>query len=422
MKILHFGDIHARDANISELEKCFEAVIEGAAEARPDLIVNTGDTFDRRDITLASEASRVVFSAFSRLSEVAPIAVLLGTPSHDGVAPKLLRFAELGHNILVSAEMPETFVMVRGNLFREEKQDPGSVEAVVSMVPGITKKYWGSAADIEGADREISEAMGDIFGGFAAGFVDRMYNCPHILVGHFSVEGAVIMENQTMTGREVVVTADQLRMSGADLVCLGHLHKAQKIESNIYYNGSLYPLNFGEIEAKGFWIHEDVQEGEEFESRFVEIPSRKMIKMEFDFTDEAVPDITLRLQEALLKFNEDYTANALRSDKKSIALDNVVFRGVFRVWQDQAAEIDQAAVARSSAALGVGRTDVQVIRVPRENVRSERLLRLDSLREKVQERAALAGEDVAESILRKCDVLEMTDLDGVVAGITVFQE
>lgn len=400
MQILQIGDIHAREQDLPEVMKCLETVYQTASLEKPGIIINTGDTFDNRNIRLDSETARQVFRFFSRLSEIAPVAILIGTPSHDGLSAKILDHGSFGHGMIVS-DRPEQLSLIEGDLYTiddlPQGDDSAEIEAIISMVPQPTKQFWQSDSDIKTTDEEISNALTGLFAGFGAQAEE--FDCPHILAFHGSIRGATISTGQVMIGRDIEISKEQIGLANADLVCCGHIHKMQYIEPNIYYQGSLWRTDFGEMEAKGFLVHDLLPEGRE--SHFVETPTRKLMKLDYDFTrDGVVPVVGCPTE----------------------GMDGVHLRVNIRVWQDEADRHSVEEITKLYMDGGCEQVYVKIIRVPRETVRSEKILKLTSLREKIQERAALAGEDVAESILRKCDVLETTDSDDVVGGVTVYLE
>ena len=168
MRILHFADIHARDNDIDEIEKCLNAIVQAGWNHSPDLIVCVGDIFDSQNVKLDSKAAKLIFNVFTQLADIAPVAVVIGTPSHDGTAAEVLKHVKAKHQIRVS-KRPEQFLLVRRNNGASFIDDPmlaedDGVMAVISMVPTPTKQFFNSASDIKGSDNEIAQAMGQMFG------------------------------------------------------------------------------------------------------------------------------------------------------------------------------------------------------------------------------------------------------------------
>jgi len=402
MRILHFADIHARDNDIDEIEKCLNAIVQAGWNHSPDLIVCVGDIFDSQNVKLDSKAAKLIFNVFTQLADIAPVAVVIGTPSHDGTAAEVLKHVKAKHQIRVS-KRPEQFLLVRRNNGASFIDDPmlaedDGVMAVISMVPTPTKQFFNSASDIKGSDNEIAQAMGQMFGGFgarAAGFP----GVPHILVGHFQVGGAFISETQQLAGLDIEISKEQIGYAQANVVMLGHIHLRQQIGINIFYSGSIYRKDFGELDIKGFYIHEIDWAGA-VTSRPVETPTKKLIKISKDFTSRN------HIEEA----NEliEITSNDYDD------IDGAYIRVELKCYQDEAGKLDKAAIAAIFD--GAADVDVRIIRVPRENVRSAHILKLVTLREKLQEMARLKSELVPDSVLMKADFLENMTPDQIMAG------
>jgi hypothetical protein len=168
-----------------------------------------------------------------------------------------------------------------------------------------------------------------------------------------------------------------------DLICLGHIHLPQK-----YYSGSLYAQNVGENHKHGFYIHEfdDIFHGT-WMSRFIETPAKKLSRISFDYTDGGVGEITAGLL-------------------VGVAVEGTFARLDFKVFQDEADKIDKEAITEIMKAAGAIGVDIRIVRVPRQNVRSEAVLKSESLRDKIQKMAELKEEQISETVLQKAELLE----------------
>jgi DNA repair exonuclease SbcCD nuclease subunit len=395
MKILHMADIHARDEDIEEVERCLHHIVAIAWQEKPDLIIHAGDTFDSRNVRLDSKAAKLIFQFFSELTRIAPIAVIIGTPTHDGNAAEVLRHVHGKNSIWVSTR-PEQIHLLGGYFSKTPWPEPS--DAILSMVPAPTKQYFNTDSDIKGSDAEIAQAMGVMFGGFGAQASEQV--CPHILVGHWNTTGSLISETQTLTGVDIEVSKDQMALANADLVCLGHIHKAQQLPwTNIFYSGSIYRNNWGELDEKGVYIHDIIfnlnSNPREVKSTFHETPTRKLAKLEYDLTT---------LDGALDNFNANMVDNLY--DYTNETIEGAYLKCEIKVYQDEAAKLDREGIGSFFTTLGAKSVDIKLIRIPRENVRSERILKLTTLREKLIEQARLKGETVSDSILEKADMLE----------------
>jgi len=370
LKILHFGDIHARDKDIDEIEKCLQHVVEIAKREQPDIIIDAGDTFDASGIKADSQSAKLIFKVFAELADIAPVAILIGTPSHDGKIAETLQYIKARYPIWISTS-PEMLYLINGVLYNNlssfDTLAQASIDAAISMCPAPTKKYFNTSSDIKGSDAEIAGEMSKMFAGFAA--QAETYPCPHILVGHWNTTGSLISETQTLTGVDIEISRDQMSLANADLICLGHIHKQQKLEPNIFYCGLT--------------------------------PAQRLLKMSVDLTEIHAFD---ELDATLYSYGPD-------------ELQDADLKIEFKVFQDEAQKVNAEKIKRFFLSGGAKKVDVKLIRVPRENVRSKNILKLTTLREKLIEQAALKKETVPESILLKADLLESVSSDTIIANV-----
>jgi len=232
MKVLHAADIHARDKDIEEIERCLGFVVDAAANEAVNLAVIAGDIFDSQDIKLDSASAKLIVRQVSRLANICPVFIVIGTSSHDGQAAQILQYVK-GFNPIFVADKPIQTTM------------PG---AVLTLIPQPDKRYF------QGTDLEISAAMSGILAGFGASAAG--YDCPHVLVYHGGISGAKMSNGQTLIGRDIELSIDQLNLSGAHLKLLGHIHFPQELKDNTFYSGSIYTVSWGEDHPHGFYLHE----------------------------------------------------------------------------------------------------------------------------------------------------------------------
>ena len=413
MKVLQTSDWHLRDSDIEECRKVTGYLVVKATELEPDLIVIAGDIFDSREIRMGSAAASLAVLTIQNLANVAPVAILTGTRSHDGDAPSILREMRAEYPIYV-AERPEQVLLIEHggpdtqmSFYPFSMLDMGGERfipfgrhvALLSFVPPPTKQFFQTAADIKTADQEIGQALTGMFAGFAA--EASGFDCPHILVGHFQVQGSRKTETQVLAGNDIEITRGQLELAQADIVALGHIHLPQVVFTGCFYSGSLYAENIGEDHAHGFYLH-DFERGEldsrpEYQgSEFIEVPTRRIIRTFADFTEDR------GLVESF-PFNVDARGAHVRFEIK--------------VHADQANQIDKEALRKQYMDDGATDVDIRIIRVPRENVRSEKIIHCKTLREKLTEMGRLRGEEVSESVLQKADLLEAETPEAIVAGV-----
>lgn len=382
MKILHCADFHLRDADIEEAEKCLARVIDTAGTEEVDLIVIAGDIFDSRDIKLDSKSARLAIQTVSALADIAPVAIVLGTPSHDGAAPEILRYARGLHSIHVAAT-PEQIYLFEGELTDCLEGYPP--QAVITLIPQPTKQFFQTQSDIKTADQEIGAAMSQVFAGFGA--MASEYECPHILVGHWNVKGSKLSNGQTLTGNDIEMTVEQMLLANPDLICLGHIHAPQVVGGRVFYPGSLYANDWGENHPHGFYVH---QTEDAYGYLFIETPTKKLARFKFDQTEG----------EAINLPSDEVAGSVVRIDVTA--------------WQDEAGTIDKESITENLKRWGALDVDIRIIRKPRETVRSETVLKVETLREKLVAMAELKGETVPESVLQKADDLESRPSDELI--------
>ena len=389
--VLHTADWHYRDKDHDEIMKCVDFMIASAREENPDLILISGDITDSQNLKLDSMSAKTICRQISELADIAPVAIIIGTPSHDGKSAEILRFVKGDFQIHVS-EKPEQLYLVGGHLYTADSDfcKNGIIQAIITQIPTPTKQFFQSENGIVESDAQIAEALSHLLGAYGA--VAAEYDCPHILSGHFQMGGAYVSETQQLVGRDIEVSTDQIALANAHVVCLGHIHKQQELKGNVFYSGSITRQNFGEMEDKGFYYHtlSINTPGRLYDSEFVKTPARKLVKWDEDFTKIPAGEEFI--------FDNDQVAGA------HLKLD-------FKVWQDEAGKINQAELERTLLEAGAVKVDINLIRIPRETVRCAKVLQLDTLREKVQEMASLRLEEVSDDILVKADLLETTNED-----------
>lgn len=391
-KVLHAADWHIRDKNIDEAGDCLECLVNTACDQAVNLIVIAGDCFDSRDIKLDSKAAKLVIKTISKLANIAPVAIVTGTPSHDGSAPEILRYARGKYDVHVSS-MPEQLLLYGGYFY--DSLISNKPDAVLSLVPTPTKQFFQTGSDIQTSNEEISQAMNGLFAGLGAKAAD-FPRVPHILVGHWQVSGSKLSTGQVLTGQDIEISVDQMNLTDAGAHLLGHIHMPQQLGDRTFYSGSLYPLTWGELEEKGFYIHE-FDCDELYKSEFVKTPCRKLVRIDFDF---------VKCPDAL-----DELDMVLYGTHPGEEIKDCYVRCDFAVYQDQASILDKEKLTKFYLDSGAKEVDIRIIRVPRQTVRSETVLKVETLRDKLIAMAALNNETVPDGVLQKADELEAGQAD-----------
>ncbi len=403
MKTLHFGDVHLHNGHLyEEIVKCCLYILARAREERPDLIIIPGDIFDlyRDNCGLRIGTPATLFAAdFLRcLAEIAPVVIITGTLSHDpqhAIEIFTRLHTECPVRTVTSLEqigiVEGKFVSINSNNIQEYVES-GLLMAVISCLPSVTKASVIAQLNLSGIDegnRATEELVRDVFQAWGVtNGIARQSGVPAIFAGHCTVKGSVTSTGQKMIGKELEFGVADLKLTNCDIYCLNHIHKAQKINSNIFYSGSITRLDHGETEHKGVFFHEFSREGA-IESRFVETPARVMKTV--SATDGGLPDDSL-----------------LEGIQKG---DIVRIR--FTVREDELPKVDEQALKKAAIARGAIDVTFDKDIVPIQRVRSEGISKLRTLHEKLTAWGVNAGENITDSLKEKLDLLLSMEPDRI---------
>jgi exonuclease SbcC len=260
---------------------CLDALVECAVNERPDIIIIPGDIFhtarvwsDRAiaEVKLASEYLTV-------LANIAPVAVLYGTPNHDGAA----QFDALEKMVGVNTVHQVIFYTIP--CLHSISTAAGPV--LLAGLPGFDKGHFRAQFPGLSAEEEnqiFSEQLSQIVQGLSAQLTPGI---PFILMAHHTVVGCE-MDNGThiFQANEIVLSSSALDSSNFDIACLGHIHRPQEViacQKPVFYAGSIDATTFNdEGNDKGFWIHE-IDENLPFDrysnSRYIKTPHTEFITL-----------------------------------------------------------------------------------------------------------------------------------------------
>jgi len=401
MKILHFSDRHGRDRDAETIDKMDDLLIDTAWNEKPGLIINCGDTFDSQDVRMGSRTARQAIELHAALADIAPVVVIRGTESHDGNAPEILKWARGKYEVYVASYPVQVYL--EDGAFVHRPAGGTVPEAILTLIPQVTKQFFKTNSGIEGADQEIGQAMSGLFAGFGAQAAEYS-GVPHILVYHGGISGARLPSGHVRTGMDIEVSTDQMMMTGADLICMGHIHQPQQLGDRCFYSGGIYPVKVDEQEC-GFWIHSvghgllDKEAYPLVQSRYIPTPITKTVRFNKDLTD-CLPE----------------EADLLYQDGKPLPLGEIKSSDVryeIKVWQDEAAAIDKDGLRDVIKAMGALSVDIRITRIPRANIRAEAVLKAETLVDKLTKRAELSGETIDPGVLELAGILEGTAAERV---------
>lgn len=267
MKIVHISDIHWRGiARHLEYTIAFEELFRILRDViKPDIIVNTGDTFHTKTQGITPEIIERLSWMFRELASIAPSYTLLG--NHDGNLTNLTR-SDMITPIHNAVNHPNSFLLRDTGRYKI----PGHNVVIDAYSPFDKEGY----ETLRNPSRSIEDA-------------DTVF----IALYHGSTDNCVMDNNWVMPEGEARVTD----FAGYDFVLMGDIHKRQNIayrlDKNdtpkpwIAYPGSFIQQSFGEEESKGFLVW-DIQDRNTWDITFHEIKNRQpFISIEWDDTANA---------------------------------------------------------------------------------------------------------------------------------------
>lgn len=292
MRILHSADWHigelngpvisGQNARLLDTLSCIDGLVQKARKEQPSVILIAGDLFDKAKLW-ADNMLMLIAAAEKRLRElaaIAPTVLMYGTGTHDN----LQAFENID-----SMRISDLYIVTEPQLFSINTY-AGLLQ--IAAVPGLDKGYFRSkhpGMDPAEENATCSKLLGDLVLGLGAQ-VDP--SIPSVLIGHYTVAGCEYDNGQIsiFNNSEVILPSEAIAASPFDLICLGHIHRVQKVQNcgkPVFYSGPVNGLTFNEEgQAKGFWMHEIEQAsltgnkgtiyGNKYyvDSRFIETPAR----------------------------------------------------------------------------------------------------------------------------------------------------
>ena len=298
MKILHFSDTHLGfseynkldpETGINQREQDFynswNIIIDQIIEKKPDIVLHAGDLFHT-----TRPSNRAIAIAFSGIRKI----------SDAGIA----------------------FVIVSGNHSTPKIKATGSIFEAISPFPNVYTAYQGrhERFNINGADihciphcsltEELEQAFKEI-----TFHSDAEYN---ILMTHGSWAGSKSYSMGEFN--EQHIPNPELTLNKQfDYIALGHYHKHIKIDDHIIYSGSTERTSFNEAHYSSGYMWIDLNK-KSFD--YVEIPSRKMIKLSpMDCNSLTASEIYLALEKVS---TPDLKQALVSLDLKNIQHDTLI--------------------------------------------------------------------------------------------------
>jgi len=385
VKLIHFGDGHYSRENQEPFFKSADFLLDKAETEQPDLITIAGDLFDRAvNDTTGSGFPRLV-QWMRDLMNIAPVVAVRGTPTHD--PPGCYEVFETIHaryNFILLEPSVEYFL----ENFGVSTEANEHTSALIFGLPEPSKEWFLKDKQLGKAegDEEIKQGIRELLLGMGAR--RKQYpEIPCVLVSHITIAGSSISEAQSLPSGGIQIGKDDLALVGADYYALGHIHLGQQIEDMpAYYCGSMFPVNWGELDQKSF-NEVTIQDGSALvHPRFFPHHARKKIVLEkpWNISASEVEGFDVWIQLRTTK-EERHTINvdALKEDLNLHA--------------------------------GPG-SKVELVTIPTETVRAGQISEAVSLVDKLKVYAELSSETLNDSTIEKAASLEAQAKESGEAG------
>lgn len=250
MKILHTSDWHLGQnfknrSREEEHQKFLSWLLDAITQNEIDILVVAGDIFDTTNPPKYALTMYHDFLIDVIKTNCNDIVIVAG--NHDSVSTiemtKNLAKSLNIHIVASGEDIDETIISIK----KDEK-----LQAIVCAVPFLRDRTLRDANTTKN-----NKEMEDEFKEGIKCYYENIYkkakrisdDVPIITTGHFTTTGAMInpdSEREIYIGKLADVDSEVL--SPFDYVCMGHLHRYQKVgkHNHIRYSGSPIPLSFSE--------------------------------------------------------------------------------------------------------------------------------------------------------------------------------
>jgi exonuclease SbcC/exonuclease SbcD len=283
IKIAHCADLHfgmgyagpSPSSRFDDICRVADFMADRIIEENCDLVLVAGDLFKDARVFLDRASVEIAAAVrwLRRFSEAGvPVVVISGTPSHDAIA---------AYELIKEMRILEVHIFTSPGI--KEVYWDGLIISVVCL-PGINRSTIASREEYSKIPaHELHQLITDRVTELTLGLAAQCEYHPKILLSHITCAGADKGFEDLLMQHEPVLTKAAIEGAGFDLVCLGHIHKAQQVQGltvPTFYCGSPERLNFSDDQnTPGFWVHEPGK------SRFIETPARRFLTIVFNESD-----------------------------------------------------------------------------------------------------------------------------------------
>lgn len=250
MRILHTSDWHLgrsfhREGLLTHQSAFVDHLLEVVASERVDLVVVSGDVYDRALPPV--DAVRLADETFARLA-ASRAQVVVSSGNHDsaqrlGFGSRLMDAA--GVFVRTDAGSVGTPVMLA------DEHGPVAVHPLPYLDPSALLECW--ALPRRSHEAALAEAMARVRHDLAG----RGPSVRSVVLAHAFVAGATPSESERDISVGGVSRVATSTFDGIDYTALGHLHGPQVLSDALRYSGSPLAYSFSETDqVKGSWLVE----------------------------------------------------------------------------------------------------------------------------------------------------------------------
>lgn len=306
-KFAHIADIHAKDSDWDEIQRCLDNTYRICQEQKINFTIIAGDLYDHK-LWSHSESFRETVSWIIRMATLGPVYLIYGTPSHDTLnSYAIFKHVESKYPIHIIDEA-STFDVHIDN----EKV------ATLAALPHINIPAQGSLEQTMEVRREAIRRYIDMLKKGCDATIASIF------IGHLAVIGCIIP--QGTDGYEI----SPVDLKTFDYCALGHIHpKDQKLPDNIQYSGSLWHTETGDTSEKGFYIV-TMRWKALLQKSFFNAGSHPVVKLDGHFTEEGLqlPDADV-VRSAKVRFTVYIPARIREAFNAKEVAREILKRGAF---------------------------------------------------------------------------------------------
>jgi len=405
MRIAHLADLHFGNKadKLEEVVITTSFALNWLTNYPPDLIVLAGDSVDEADgpIRIDSDAARAAISFVSACSQLAPVVIVRGTPSHDRRTPELFRALKGRYPIHVATEIE--MVALAGARkedlhFIPYSELPASltfVNAILTFLPSPDKAHV--VASFGGTSRQLTTLAANECLHDALAYIGEVNSqvppgIPKILVGHGMITGARYSSGTIATGADLEFSVHDLNLTNTDVKLFGHIHAHQIFPGNIIYSGSPGRLNFGETEEKGF-VMATINTAGNDGIEFIKTPAREFLFRDMEWDEEGAAKILDEAQQVTL----------LCQGK------DVRFR--YNIPEEMRHAVDRNSLQEQFITAGARVAKVEMTVIPVVRQRAAGISRKLTLTEKIQAWAQVTNTDIPARVMTIAATIEGETID-----------